>query len=313
MLRPAVFLLCLMGMLGSAVAQEPAEYRVGAEDVLQVQVSGRADLSGTVAVGPDGKLQVPGLGDIQAADRTPDDLGKELTRRFQILDPGISQVQVSVSKYVSRSVTVVGEVKNPGSFGFRTIPNLWDVLLNNAGGPTPIADLSRVEIVRKGPEKGEAQIIRVDLSGWIDRTDPASIPVLRPKDTINVPSQAAGGGPTGEKFQLLGAVRTPGMYRLNVAGTVVEALAASGGPLPDANLTQVQLTRSTPRGVVAYRLDLEGHLFQGKPAGDLALKPGDTLTVPSRGVSFVSALATVLPFVTVFTSLVVTYEALNNH
>jgi polysaccharide export outer membrane protein len=304
-------LAILVFWLGSAAAQEESEYRVGPEDILQIQVLGRADLTGTAAVGIDGKLRIPAIGEVQAADRTTEDLGQELSRRFLVVDPGITQVQVSVSQYVSRSVTVVGEVRSPGRFPFRTIPSLWDVLINNAGGPTPAADLARVEVVRTEPGAGEPKIIRIDLSRWIDGTDPAAIPALRPRDTINVPSQTAGAIATGETFQVLGAVRTPGKYRLTVAATAVEALAASGGPLPEANLAKVQLTRPTSHGVVAYRLDMEGHLFHGKPAGDLALKSGDTLTIPSRGSSFASAITTVLPFLTVFASLLVTYETLS--
>jgi polysaccharide export outer membrane protein len=304
-----LMLLLVLSMAFPAAAQDEPEYRLGAEDVVQIQVWGVPDMNAQVAIDFDGRLRLPTLGEVEAAGRTPSELGEELTQLLRILDPRVSEVVVSVTGYNSRSVTVVGEVRNPGRYGFRILPNLWDVVLA-AGGSTGSADLARVEIVRKELQAGEPRIVRVDLSKVIEGADPAALPALRPKDTINVPSREADAIPTGDTFQVLGAVRTPGVYRLTTASTVVEALAAAGGPVAEANLSKVQLTRSTPQGVVAYRLDLEGHLFEGKVVGDFELRPGDTLTVPSRGITFGRALTGILPFVTVFTSLLVTYETL---
>lgn len=286
------FLACLLvpGMIlavaGQAHAQADAggapeaQYRLGREDVLQIQVWQRPDLTGSVTVDYAGKLRLPLIGEVDAEGHTLAELGPMLTERYRLLDSSISEVIVAVTQYNSRSVTVVGEVRSPGRYGFRSIPDLWAVLLN-AGGATPDADLARVQVVHEQPAEGGRSTVTVDLSRGVERTEKNLLPVLQAKDTILVPSLAAT-GVTGDRFQVLGAVRTPGTYRLSAAESVVEAISISGGGLPNADLSRVQLTRVTPRGALSYRLDLQAYLDTGRPAADLKLEPGDTVTVPGK-------------------------------
>jgi protein involved in polysaccharide export with SLBB domain len=115
----------------------------------------------------------------------------------------------------------------------------------------------------------------------IEEIDPETLPELRPKDTVRVQS-LAGVTSSRASFQVLGAVKTPGIYRLTAAETVVEALAVSGGPVQNADLKRIRLARPTDHGVQVYELNVKGYLYEGKPVSDMDLKPNDTLTVPSK-------------------------------
>jgi len=300
--------LFLLSIPGSIHAEEP--YRIGGDDVLRIQVWPRSDLGTEASVDVSGNVALPLLGTVTAAGKTTAQLGDELLGRYQILDPSISEVFVSVTQYLSQRVTVVGEVRSPGKFTFREIPGLWDVLLG-AGGATPNADMSAVQISRKETGPDEPHTLTVDLSGGLEGTDPEKLPRLRTDDTIVVPSIAGDRG-SGEEFQVLGSVRTPGMYRLGAASTVVEALAVSGGPLPDADLSKVRLTRPTEAGVVSYRLDIKGHLYDGSPLSDLKLRPGDTVTVPGGGgVTLGTIFGEFLKFSSIITAVSSLIVALN--
>jgi len=308
-LRFLAFLLFLGGPL-LAWAQPKEEYRLRAEDVVQVQVFGRADLSGQAALDADGNLRLPLLGTVPADNRTTAELGRDLSKRYSIIDSRASEVVVSVLEYNSRRVTIVGEVRAPGRFGAPVIPNLWELILA-AGGTTPAADMSRVQIVRKKHEPGEPNVVTVDLSGGVEKIEPDSLPKLRPQDTVIVPSATVAGGaqaPGGDSFQVLGSVRNPGSYRMVAAKNIVEALAACGGPTPDADLSSIHLTRTTPTGVVAYELDMKKHLERGNPMIDLALEPGDAILVPGSRFGFSGLLdfaARLLPLVSIITSIAV--------
>jgi polysaccharide biosynthesis/export protein len=307
--RAAFLLLFLSPMVAQA---QPEPYRIGVEDLLQVQVWSRPDLSGQVPVGPSGDIQVPLLGSVPAADRTPEELSAELSRRYGILDAKISEVIVTVAEYRSRSVTVVGEVKNPGRYSFQSIPNLWEILLA-AGGPTPQADLGSVQIVRKDKQENEPPSVTVDLSAGIERTHLESLPAVRPHDTVLISSLGGETSAAGESFQILGAVAKPGVYKLGNAGSLLEALAVSGGPLPTADLSQVRLTRPTPKGVAAYELDVEGHLYRGEPLADMHLKSGDTITVPSdRSVDVGTVVTRIIGLTSIITAVSTLIIALNN-
>lgn len=273
-----------------SVASSPADtqYQLGAEDVIQVQIWGRADLSGLFPVDRSGQIQVPLIGAIRARGRTPAELSQDLTERYQLLDPSISEVLASVAQYNSRSVTFVGEVESPGTYGFREMPDLWEALLT-AGGPAAGADLARVQIVRKERSPDEPRTLAVNLSRGIERTPGESVPELRPQDTIVVP--AVDQVPTGaDVFQVLGAVANPGKYGMSTAGNLVEALAVSGGPEPEADLQKVRLVRMNANGPIAYELDLQGYLYAAQPLSNLELLPGDTITVPRR-VSFMTKMS----------------------
>jgi polysaccharide biosynthesis/export protein len=293
----------------SARALPKEEYRLGPDDVVQVQVYGRADLSGQAALDPDGNLRLPLLGTVAAANRTTAELGRELSQRYSIIDSRVSEVLVSVTEYNNQRVTVVGEVRTPGRFGFPVLPNLWELILT-AGGATTSADLSRVQIVRKQHDSGEPPVVTIDLSAGVEKIEPDSLPRLRPQDTVIVPSAVVAGtaAPGGDTYQVLGSVRSPGSYRLSTAKTIVEALAVCGGPLPDADLSSVHLTRTTSKGVVAYEIDMKKHLEQGKPVVDLRLEPGDAILVPSGGSAgswILDTASRLLPLVTLITSIAV--------
>ncbi len=265
-----------------AVGQDGTAYRLGPDDAVQVQVWQRPDLSGTYVVDGEGNISLPLLGVVPVEGTTSAALGKELARRYAILDPGISEVLVTVLRFNSHYLTIVGEVANPGRYTFRVMPNLWDALLA-AGGATPKADLGEVQVVRREGEGKEPTSMKVDLSAGVDKTPVDSLPPLKPGDSVIVPSLSREGGVSGDQVRVLGAVRNPGIYSLRGAGTVVEALSASGGTVPGADLGGVRLARHTGKGVVVYELDVKGYLYQGHPSTDLGLKPGDTVTVPSSG------------------------------
>ena len=235
------------------------------------------------------------------------ELSADLSRRYSLIDATMTDVLVTITELRSQVVTVVGEVRAPGPIGFREIPDLWTVI-HTAGGSTADADLANVQIVRRERERDEPYTFDVDLSQGPEGTPPEDLPALRAKDTVVVPTITEG-VPTGDTFQVIGAVRNPGVYRLSAAETLVKAMAASGGPLSSADLRGVRLTRPRDGGAIAYRVDIRGYLYDGAPASDLPLRAGDTITIPEReGTSFGGVLRTLLqvvPLATAVTSLAV--------
>jgi len=307
--RAAVLLICLSPIVAQA---DPEPYRIGVDDLLQVLVWSRPDLSGQVPVGASGEIQLPLLGSVPAVNLTPEELSADLSRRYGILDAKISEVIVTVAEYRSRSVTVVGEVKNPGRYSFQSIPNLWEILLA-AGGPTAQADLAQVQIVRKDKQGDEPPTVTVDLSAGIEGTHLETLPAVRPHDTVLISSLGGEASAAGESFQILGAVAKPGVYKIGSASSLVEALAISGGPLQTADLAKVRLTRPTPKGVAAYELNVKGHLYSGEPLADMHLKSGDTITVPtSRAVDVGTVVTRIIGLTSIITAVSTLIIALND-
>jgi polysaccharide export outer membrane protein len=276
-------------------------YQLGAEDAVQIQIWSRPDLSQSVMLDSAGKIHLPIVGEIEARGLTTEALGKALTERYQLFDHTIPEAIVTVAQYNSQSVSVVGEVRVPGKYGFKRIPDVWTVLLG-AGGPTPGADLSHVQVLHYESEGDRPRTERVDLSKGLEAIQHESLPALRPRDTIVVPSVIEGPA-TGDRYQVFGAVHTPGAYRIGTAGSVLQAIAAAGGALPEADLRRVRVSRQTAGGSLSYELDLFGSINEGRPTADPGVRPGDTISIPQRGgFSLRSAMNWLVPFATVVVS-----------
>jgi polysaccharide biosynthesis/export protein len=129
---------------------DPNSYLIGAEDILQIRVWREADLSGPVAVRPDGKISMPLIGDLQASGNTPLKLAamiKEGLLKY-VTEP---EVMVSVMSVNSKKYFVMGGVTRPGQYPL-VVPTTVSQALTIAGGFREYADTKNV-LVMRGPKR----------------------------------------------------------------------------------------------------------------------------------------------------------------
>ena len=130
--------------LGAVV--DTKTYVIGPEDIINIKVWREADLSGPVAVRPDGKVTMPLIGDLQAEGLTPDRLGVQikeaLSEYYNSPDVTVSLYQVNSNKYF-----ISGEVNRSGQFPLVVPTRVFDAL-SNAGGFRDFANKKKVVIVR---------------------------------------------------------------------------------------------------------------------------------------------------------------------
>src|ERR1700693_456243 len=91
------------------------EYKIGALDVLRVDVWKEPEISRLVPVRPDGKISLPLLNDVQAAGLTPSKLAAQITeslKRF-VANP---QVTVIVTTINSQRIYILGEIARAGAY-----------------------------------------------------------------------------------------------------------------------------------------------------------------------------------------------------
>lgn len=79
---------------------------------------------------------------------------------------------------------------------------------------------------------------------------------------------------------LVGEVRTPGTYTLSSVSTVLNALAAAGGPAKTGSLRRIQLVRG---GETVADIDFYDFFLNGDRSRDARLQSGDTIHVPVVG------------------------------
>ena len=141
-----------IGASDMASVVDPA-YRLGDGDVMLVSVWKDEQLTKEVVVRPDGMFSFPLVGDIQAEDRSIEEIRIDLAKRLIKYIPN-PIVSVAVMKILSNKVYVVGRVNKPGEY---MIGHYTDVLqaLSLAGGLTPFAGENDIKIIRR--IKGQQQ------------------------------------------------------------------------------------------------------------------------------------------------------------
>jgi len=125
-----------------------AEYRIGPQDILDINVSQVEELSKSVQVDPGGNVLLPLVGSMPAAGRTPaelsDDIAAALKKKY-MKDP---LVVVSVKEAQGQKITVDGAVGQPGVYALNGPTTLLQAVSLAKGADPKLANLHRVAIFR---------------------------------------------------------------------------------------------------------------------------------------------------------------------
>ena len=137
----------------SAKAPADSGYKIGPQDVLQIDVWKEPEITRSIPVRPDGKISLPLLNDIQAAGLTAMELAANIREGLEkyLNNP---QVTVIVSQINSQRVFVTGEVARSGAMPL--IPGMTALqALSSAGGFTQFARTKGIYILRTQNGKQE--------------------------------------------------------------------------------------------------------------------------------------------------------------
>ena len=161
----------------------PPDYTIGPDDVLVVVFWRQKDLSGEVAVRPDGKITLPLLNDVHAAGLTPDQLRQALIERAS---PFIEEptATVIVKQVNSRKVFITGNVAKPGPYPLTHSMNVLQ-LIAVAGGLQEFTNGKNIAIMRT--EGGRPTAYRFNYEDVRNRKNLRQNIELKPGDTVVVP------------------------------------------------------------------------------------------------------------------------------
>jgi polysaccharide export outer membrane protein len=193
------FLVCMLTACASSkkVVAPPIsdrgvteEYRIGVGDALQISVWRNPELSTGVPVRPDGKISLPLVGDIMAANLTATQLSNNIIAGLEnyVRNP---QVTVIVSNPSSsdfqRRVRITGAVGSPQSIPYRDGMTVLDLVLL-AGGPNEFASANKAKLYRK--VDGETKVYPIYLNDLIEKGKVETNYPLQPSDIVTVPERS---------------------------------------------------------------------------------------------------------------------------
>lgn len=137
-----------------------SEYRVGPQDLIEINVFQVADLNRTVRLNSVGQISLPLIGTLVAGGKTIQELEAEIARllsaRF-LQDP---QVSVFVKEFASQRVTMEGAVKSPGIYPLTGRTSLLQAIAL-AQGLDPLANKQGVVVFRRVEGKKMAAVFDI--------------------------------------------------------------------------------------------------------------------------------------------------------
>jgi polysaccharide biosynthesis/export protein len=230
--------ICLALMPSAALAAPgtdaaPRLALLGPGDSVTMQVYGQPDMTTTTYVGNDGTIRVPLAGAIPVAGVSPVEAAGRVEKALQ--DGGYfvhPQITITLNQSRSERVTVLGEVKTPGSFAIDPSTTVVD-LVAAAGGLTQNG--ADTGYVRRHEPDGRIASYTVDLRGLGGTHDSVPDQRLQSGDELYVPQ--------AQHIYVYGEVTNPNQYKLEPGMTVMQAIVRAGGITPRGSEHRVDIKR----------------------------------------------------------------------
>jgi len=158
-------------------------YRFFPGDEIEIVVFSAPELNRTVTVAPDGRIAMPLIGAVRAADLTAEELHDALIVAYsnQLRQPELSVVPRT---YASRQVFVGGEVARPGIYEMPANIDAYQAVAL-AGGFLPTARRSDVLVLSRA--NGATEVSEIDLSPRAMRAGFPGAEPLERYDVVYVP------------------------------------------------------------------------------------------------------------------------------
>jgi polysaccharide biosynthesis/export protein len=125
----------------------PKDYRIGPDDLLEVQVFGVDQLSRTVRVNTRGLISLPLIGAVEVGGLNAQEAESAIAKLLAANYLQNPQVSLFIKEYTSQRVTVEGAVQKPGIYPLRGETTLLRTLAI-AGGQGGLSDMSQVLLFR---------------------------------------------------------------------------------------------------------------------------------------------------------------------
>src|SRR2546421_1342978 len=252
----------------------PADYKLGAGDVMVLILTGDVELAYTLQITREGFVLIPQVGQVYVSNLTLDQLRDVLYQRLGRVYSGVkrsagatTRFDVSVATVRVNQFYVVGEVAQPGAYRISSLGTVLTALYA-AGGVTERANMRGIQIQRLSKT-----VATLDLYDYLLRGDTRNDIRLETGDVIFVPVH-------GTRVQISGGVLRPAIYELGPSESLSDLIRVAGGVRPDAELRRIAIHRILlaggrgPGPVLRTVVDVALPLASASPKGS-AVHPGE--------------------------------------
>jgi len=216
----------------------PKSYVIGPDDELLLDLTGDNEASYRLKVGPEGTIKIQYAGIIAVAGLTIENaeakLKANLAKTYPAIKSGNTRLSLNIGNIRSIKVTLVGEVRKPGSY---TLPSLATVFnaLYLSGGPNRNGSFRKIQIVRNN------HIIQtVDIYDFLLKGIQNGNIRLQDQDVINVPVYE-------KRVEVAGEVKRPAFYEMKDGESFDDLIRFFGGFSSTGYTASVKVIQNTSR------------------------------------------------------------------
>ncbi len=268
---------------GQAVAENQDDrYRIGFQDILDIQVFRHPELNLKAPVNPDGTINLYRLNKpVVAVCKTQRELATDLEAAYRVNYLKDPQINVNVAEQRSQSVSVIGAVEKAGTFYVSKRMHLLE-LLALAGGPNKESG-TRLILARTGsssnckaasdtsPDRDEVSLMSYKLR---DIQEGKKTVWIQPGDIVSVLD--------ADLVYVYGNVVKPGQIQVREPITLRQAIASSEG-LKSAAENNVRILRQKPDSIERIELPFNLKDIANGKVNDPYLEPNDIVAVSKDG------------------------------
>src|SRR3954469_1878793 len=178
-----ILLLVCAGVARAQGGRDPA-YRIGPRDLVSVRVDEDDKLNGDRRVTEAGTINLSLIGDVPVTGKTTPEIAATIKRLLEDKYMQRATVDVQVTEFRSRPISVIGAVKLPGNLGFS---GRWTLLEALAAAGGLAENHGNVAYILRRADNGLADQVTIDLNDLMVRGDArVNLPIVA-NDLINVP------------------------------------------------------------------------------------------------------------------------------
>ncbi|WP_028908224.1 SLBB domain-containing protein [Xylanibacter ruminicola] len=216
----------------------PQNYTLGPGDQVNVDIWGASQESVTETISPDGTITIEDIGVIQLGGLSVSQAKAKLKRVIGPRYQG-SKIDLTLGQTRTITVSVMGEVKVPGTYTMSAFATVYNALYM-AGGPNEIGTLRHVKVYRKG-----RLVTNVDVYDFLLNGKLSGDVRLHDNDVITV-------SPYEALVNISGKVKRPMFYEMKTSESAATLLKYAGGFTGDAYTKAIRIKRKAGAGYSVF-------------------------------------------------------------
>ncbi|MXV16688.1 polysaccharide biosynthesis/export family protein [Hufsiella ginkgonis] len=207
----------------------PANYVLGPDDQLNINISGKSVANWKLTVSPEGTINIPDVGIASVAGKTVEGATSLIRAKLNAFNYNLgngSELNITLGNIRSIKILLVGEIVKPGTYTLPSLATIFNALYAS-GGPGPNGSLREIELIRNN-----RVIKHLDVYDFLLNGSQADNLMLKDQDIVRVPTYKV-------RVEITGEIKTPAKFEILPGETLKDVVRFAGGFTNEAYIDKI--------------------------------------------------------------------------